>query len=76
MDAKLINPFINATTNVLETMAFIKSVPGKPYLKKDDVAKGDVTGVIGITGETNGTIVLPLRKAASLRLYPICSERK
>lgn len=68
MDAKLINPFINATSNVLETMAFIKSVPGKPYLKKDDVAKGDVTGVIGITGETNGTIAVTFEEACILKI--------
>jgi chemotaxis protein CheX len=56
MDVSLINPFINATTNVLETMAFVTVKAGKPYLKKDNVARGDVTGVIGLTGITNGTI--------------------
>ena len=56
MNAKMINPFINATLHVLETMAFVKSEAGKPYLKKDDVAQGDVSGVIGFTGETNGTV--------------------
>lgn len=30
MDVKVINPFINATVNVLETMAFIKVQAGKP----------------------------------------------
>jgi len=56
MDVKLINPFINATLNVLETMAFTKAQAGKPYLKNDHVAPGDVSGVIGLTGEVNGTI--------------------
>ena len=56
MDVSLINPFINATTNVLETMAFVKVRSGKPYLKKDNVAMGDVTGVIGLTGVANGII--------------------
>ena len=56
MDVALINPFINATLNVLETMAFIKVVPGKPYVKKDNVAVGDVTGILGLTGIANGTI--------------------
>jgi chemotaxis protein CheX len=56
MDAKLINPFIKATLNVLETMAFIKAKPLKPYLKKDTVAVGDVSAVIGLSGETKGTI--------------------
>jgi chemotaxis protein CheX len=56
MDVKLINPFIDATMNVLETMAFVKARPGEPYLKKDKVAKGEVSGVIGLTGEAGGTL--------------------
>jgi len=68
MDAKMINPFINATINVLETMAFVKCEAGKPYLKKDDVAKGDVTGIIGITGETNGTISVTFEEKAILKV--------
>lgn len=68
MDASLINPFINATMNVLETMAFIKCKAEKPYLKKDDVAKGDVTGVIGITGESNGTIAVTFEEETILKV--------
>ncbi|MDY0361064.1 MAG: chemotaxis protein CheX [Desulforegulaceae bacterium] len=68
MDASLINPFINATMNVLETMAFIKSEAGKPYLKKDDVAKGDVTGIIGLTGVANGTIAVTFEENAILKI--------
>ncbi len=68
MDAKMINPFINATMNVLETMAFTKSEPGKPYLKKDDVAQGDVSGVIGFTGETNGTVAVTFDESCILKI--------
>ena len=68
MDVKLINPFISATKNVLETMAFVKSEAGKPYLKKDDVAKGDVTGVIGFTGETNGTVSVTFDERSILKI--------
>jgi chemotaxis protein CheX len=56
MDVRLVNPFINATINVLETMAFINVEAGKPYLKKDNLAVGDVSGVLGLTGVANGTI--------------------
>jgi chemotaxis protein CheX len=56
MNVKLINPFINATINVLETMAFVNVTAGNPYVKKDNVAVGDVTGVLGLTGVANGTI--------------------
>ena len=68
MDASLINPFINATMNVLETMAFLKSEAGKPYLKKDVVAKGDVTGIIGLTGVANGTIAVTFEENAILKV--------
>ncbi len=66
MDVKLINPFINATSNVLETMAFVSVEAGAPYLKKDNVAKGDVTGVIGLTGVANGTISVTFQEACIL----------
>ena len=68
MDAKLINPFINATSNVLETMAFVKCKAGKAYLKKDDAAKGDVTGIIGLTGEANGTISVTFEESSILKI--------
>ncbi len=68
MDVRLINPFISATANVIETMAFIKIKAGRPYLKKDSVAKGDVTGVIGLTGVANGTISVTFQEKCILRI--------
>lgn len=68
MDANLINPFINATNNVLGTMANVTCKVGKPYLKKDDKAKGDFTGVIGITGDTNGTIAVTFDEGSILKI--------
>ena len=56
MDVKHINPFIKATLNVLTTMASTEANAGKPYLKKDHVAKGDLSGLIGLTGDVKGTI--------------------
>ena len=68
MDVKLINPFINAILNVLETMAFIRSEPEKPYLKKDNVAKGDISGVVGFTGETNGTVFITFDESCIVKV--------
>lgn len=56
MDVKLVNPFIEATTHVLSSMAFTKARAGSPYLKKDTIARGDVTGIVGLIGEARGTI--------------------
>ena len=68
MDAAIINPFINATVNVLETMAFVKATSGKPYLKSDDTARGDVTGVIGLTGLAHGTISVTFEENCILKI--------
>jgi chemotaxis protein CheX len=68
MDVKLINPFINATLGVLETMAFITVTPGKPYVKKGNVAVGDVTGVLGLTGVANGTISVSFEEKCILTI--------
>ena len=66
MDVKLINPFIDATMNVLETMATTKPRPGEPYLKKDRVARGEVSGVIGLTGEVSGTLSVSFTETSIL----------
>ncbi|PIE62640.1 MAG: chemotaxis protein CheX [Desulfobacter postgatei] len=68
MDVTLINPFINATINVLETMAFVTVTADKPYLKKDNVAVGDVTGVIGLTGVAQGTIAVTFEEKCILAI--------
>jgi len=68
MDVRLINPFIKATTDVLEIMAFVKVEAGTPYLKSDTLAKGDVTGVIGLTGVTNGTISVTFQEECILNI--------
>lgn len=68
MDVKLINPFINATLKVLETMAFVKATAGKPFLKKENTAMGDVTGVIGLTGEANGSISVTFEEEGILAI--------
>jgi chemotaxis protein CheX len=56
MDVKLVNPFIEATLHVLKTISSTEPIPGKPYVKKEQEARGDVTGVVGLTGEASGTI--------------------
>ncbi len=58
MDVKIINPFLEAAVNVLKTMAGMEAKPQKPYLKNDSIAKGDVSGIIGITGDAQGSMSL------------------
>lgn len=44
-------PFVEAAKNVFETMAYTKLEPQKPSIKKDNISKGDVSAVIGMSGE-------------------------
>jgi len=68
MDVNLINPFIDATLHVLATMASTKAKAGRPYLKKDQVARGDVSGVIGLTGDSKGTISVSFTEKSILAI--------
>lgn len=44
-------------SNVIVTMASLKTTPGKASLKLDDIAQGDVTGIIGMVGsKTKGLL--------------------
>ncbi|HOG16273.1 MAG TPA: chemotaxis protein CheX [Syntrophales bacterium] len=58
MDVRYINPFLNGTIEVLRKMAFVEPTPGKPYVKKDETAEGDVSGIIGITGDAIGSLAI------------------
>jgi chemotaxis protein CheX len=56
MDFNLIQPFINATLTVLKTMAFTEAHSKSSYLKDEKTANGDVSGVIGLTGDASGSL--------------------
>ncbi|HOE78714.1 MAG TPA: chemotaxis protein CheX [Smithellaceae bacterium] len=58
MDVKFINPFIYATVEVMETMAFVKPVAAKPFAKTDEIARGEVSGIIGMTGDALGSLAM------------------
>jgi chemotaxis protein CheX len=68
MNVKYINPFLEGTINVLQTMAFIEPKPGKPYLKKDTRATGDVSAVLGITGSIRGSIALSFSEKCIIKI--------
>jgi chemotaxis protein CheX len=69
MNVDFVNPFISATVNVLETMAFIKTQPGKPEVKKDRVSRGDVTGLCGLAGDQfSGSFAISFTEPAILAI--------
>ncbi|MEI6610615.1 MAG: chemotaxis protein CheX [Deltaproteobacteria bacterium] len=68
MNVKFINPFLDGTISVLKTMAFVEPKAGKPYLKVDSLAKGDISGIIGLTGSATGSLALSFSEAAILKI--------
>lgn len=69
MNVEFINPFLNSLMNVLETMAMTKLNPGKPSIKKDQVSKGDVSGVIGMAGpQTKGSLSVTFEAKLALSI--------
>ncbi len=68
MNVKYINPFLEGTIEVLKTMAFVDPRPGKPYLKQNNLAKGDVSGIIGITGTIKGSLALSFSTGSILKI--------
>jgi chemotaxis protein CheX len=67
-DVTFAKPFISATNNVLSTMAGITPVPGAPFVKKDNIACGDVSAIIGLTGEKRGSISVTFSKKCAIAL--------
>jgi len=58
MDVRFINPFLDGVREVLKTMTFTDAEMEKPYLKKNDAAHGEVSGIIGFTGDIIGSLAV------------------
>lgn len=59
LDPKFINPFIIATNDVLTTMAGVQTVTKKQMgIKKDRILFGEISGIMGVTGNVKGSISL------------------
>jgi len=68
MNVTVINAFVDSTINVLKMMAFVDSTASSPYLKKDNVAHGDVSGFIVFKGSLVGSLALSFTEACILKV--------
>ncbi len=69
MNVEFVNPFLESILGVLQTMASTKATQGKLFLKGDKNAKGDVTGLIGLTGEkAKGSLAITFSETAILSI--------
>lgn len=68
VNVEFINPFIESTKSVLKTMAGIDAERKKLYLKEDHRMLGDVSGVMGLSGDASGSVVISLPASLAIKL--------
>jgi chemotaxis protein CheX len=68
MNAKFINPVLDAVQDVFKTMVGMNVSAGKPVLNKDKMPGYEVNGRIGLSGAVCGAICVSLPEALSLRI--------
>lgn len=69
MNVDFINPFIGSTLKALEVMASVRPERGKPFVKGDHAAKGDISGVIGLAGEATGSVAVTFPGSLARKIY-------
>ncbi len=66
MKTKYINPFISASLNLFRGYLEVKCESGKPYLNKEPQNLNEISGLIGLAGETQGAIVLSFTRETAI----------
>ncbi len=68
MDVKFINPFMLAIKNVFKTMLNLDVVFGKPHIKTEEDTSHDVSGIIGMSGDAVGVVIISFPKPSALKI--------
>ena len=58
MDSSYIMPFIETTQHVFKTMLQLEVKAGKPAIKKTTEPSYDVSGIIWMSGDVDGSVIL------------------
>jgi chemotaxis protein CheX len=69
MNVDFINPFIAATLQALEVMAAVRPRRGRPFVKDGRLARGDISGVIGLAGDATGSVAITFSEEIAKRIY-------
>lgn len=71
MDARDIMPFVTAVKNVFETMLGVQAEAQAPHLREPVDPCHDVSGIIGMSGDMSGLIVLSFPTETASRLVAL-----
>lgn len=76
MKAEFINPFVKASEYLFKEYLELDVEIGKPYLKQDGDILNEVSGIIGISGDTIGAIVLSFPMETAIEIISIFTNHK
>lgn len=63
LDVAFVNPFLKAAIKEIQSNTTIKVTAGRPQLKGPmDPARGDISGIVGLTGQKKGSFALTFTK--------------
>jgi len=71
MRVEYINPFIASVRNAFQTMLSIEAQRGTPYLRTTAESDLCVSGVIGLSGDAVGTVVLNMSQEVALGIASV-----
>jgi len=68
MKAEIVNPFIESVHEVFATMLGIEATRGEVSVSRESTGRGDLLSIIGISGDTKGTVAMSMPKQTALNL--------
>ena len=76
MDASYITPFVKSIQNVFSTMLQLPVTVADPAIKQGNAPSHDVSGIIGMSGDVKGSVVLSFKLDAAESIVALfCGER-
>lgn len=76
MDATLIRAFVSSIQNVFSTMLQLPVTVGEPYLKGPTGPETDISGIIGMSGDIVGSVVLSFPSSTAVAVVAIFAGAK
>lgn len=76
MDPAYIKPFIASIQNVFSTMMQLPVSIGEPYVKTTDEGNQDVSGIIGMSGDVSGSVVLSFPQKTAENVVALLTGQK
>jgi chemotaxis protein CheX len=75
MKAKYINPFLVASLNLFKEHLGMEVRSLNPFVRKDPTVLEEVSGIIGLAGETSGAVVLSFSRSTAMNVVSVLAGK-